>query len=194
MRSGDLTRPSLVPSCLRVYDPRSGRAPPKRDAIAGDETEPPDLKSRRTMTILTNPPQHGEPPHAGMSRAMRLKSRATGMRGSTKPLGEEQAGLERGDPEYAEIGEAVRQSKDKGEQPSLSADKTKVECDRSGCFLRLSRCSDRRDTDAVVEGKGVAEVCLAQLGRQLCGRHQRRACPRAMRSAVSPRIARELAN
>jgi hypothetical protein len=57
-----------------------------------------------------------------------------------------------------------------------------------------SRCSDRRDTDAVVEGKGVAEVCLAPLGRQLCGRHQRRACPPAMRSAARPRIARELAN
>jgi hypothetical protein len=44
------------------------------------------------------------------------------------------------------------------------------------------------DTDAVVEDKGVA-----QPGRRLCGRHQRHACPRAMRPAAHPRIARELA-
>ena len=47
---------------------------------------------------------------------MRLTPRATPMRGSTKPFGEEQARSERGDPEYAEICEAVRQAKDKREQ------------------------------------------------------------------------------
>jgi hypothetical protein len=51
-----------------------------------------------------------------------------------------------------------RQARDKGEQASLSADKTKVEWDRSGCFpgeeVLTFACSDRRDTDAVVEGKG----------------------------------------
>ena len=109
---------------------------------------------------------------------MRLKPLATPMRGSTKPFGEEPARLERGDHEYAEICEAVRQAKDKGEQASLSADKPTP----SGTLglrprkdVLTSRCCDRRDTDAVVKGKGVAEVCLAQLGRQLCGCHQRRA-------------------
>jgi hypothetical protein len=112
-------------------------------------------------------------------------------------FGEEHARLERADPEGAEICETVRRAKDKREQASLSADKTKP-----GGTLGLpsregrttSRCCDPRDTDAVVEGKGVAEVCLPPLGRQLCGRHKRRVRPRAMRSAARPRIARELAN
>ena len=60
---------------------------------------------------------------------MRLKPLATPMRWSTKPFGEEPARLERGDHEYAEICEAVRQAKDKGEQASLSADKANAEWD-----------------------------------------------------------------
>jgi hypothetical protein len=42
-------------------------------------------------------------------------------------LAEEQARLERGGPECAEICEAVREAKDKVQQASLSGDKTKAE-------------------------------------------------------------------
>ena len=115
---------------------------------------------------------------------MRLKPRATPDAWEHETFGEEQARLERGDPEYAEICEVVRQAKDKGEQASLSADKTKAEWDARVATQggrTTSRCSDRRDTDAVVEGKGVAEVCLAQLGRQLCRAPSETCCPRAMR-------------
>jgi hypothetical protein len=83
------------------------------------------------MTILINPPQHG---HRHAAR----RWYGSGHRDETvrhtdawehETFAEEQARWERGDPEYARICEAVRQAKKKGEQASLSADKTKAEWD-----------------------------------------------------------------
>jgi hypothetical protein len=83
------------------------------------------------MTILTNPPQH-------LDRHAATRWYRSGHTDETarhtdawehETFGEEQARWERRDPEYARICEAVRQAKEKDEQASLSADKTKGERD-----------------------------------------------------------------
>jgi hypothetical protein len=83
------------------------------------------------MTILKSPPQHGDR-HAA-ARWYKSGHAAETTRDTDawehETFGEDQARLERGDPEYARICEPVRQAKDKGEQASLSADKTKAQWD-----------------------------------------------------------------
>jgi hypothetical protein len=82
------------------------------------------------MTILTNPPQPGR---HGATRWYRSGHTDETARHTDawehETFEEEQARWERSDPEYARICEAVRQAKEKGEQASLSADKTKAEWD-----------------------------------------------------------------
>jgi hypothetical protein len=70
------------------------------------------------MTILTNPPQHGDRHAATRWYRSGHAAEATGDTDAWEheTLGEEQARLERGDPEYAEICETVRQAKDEREQ------------------------------------------------------------------------------
>jgi hypothetical protein len=83
------------------------------------------------MTILTNPQQPGDRPAA--QRWLRSGHADETTRDTDawehENFAEEQARWEREDPEYARVCEAVRQAMAKGEQASLSADKTKAEWD-----------------------------------------------------------------
>lgn len=83
------------------------------------------------MTILKSPPQHGDGHAATRWYKSGHTDETTGHTDAWEPetFGEEPARWERGDPEYAELCEAVGQAKDKGEQASLSADKTNARWD-----------------------------------------------------------------
>lgn len=83
------------------------------------------------MTILKSPPQHGDGHAATRWYKSGHTDETTGHTDAWEheTFGEEPARWERGDPEYAELCEAVGQAKEKGEQASLSADKTNARWD-----------------------------------------------------------------
>ncbi|MDQ6817555.1 MAG: hypothetical protein M3018_09165 [Actinomycetota bacterium] len=83
------------------------------------------------MTILQTPPQSGVKHAAkGWCKFGHADEpvRYTDAR-EHETFAEEQARLERSDPEYARICEAVREAEQMGEEASRRADETKAECD-----------------------------------------------------------------
>jgi hypothetical protein len=95
------------------------------------------------MTILKSPPQHGDGHAATRWYQSGHPDETTGDTDvwEHETFGEEQARLERGDPEYAQIGEAVPQAKEKGLQASLSADKPNARWDPRGACQRAADAS-----------------------------------------------------
>jgi hypothetical protein len=93
------------------------------DGHTGDETEPPDLKA-------TDDDDPDKPATAWRAVTRWYRSgQAAATTGDSDAW--EHETFERGDREYAAIREAS--DKDKGEQPSLSADKNESRMGRSGC-------------------------------------------------------------
>jgi hypothetical protein len=116
-----------VPSCLHVLRPALLSRTPRPDA---------NYRRRDRTARSQQPTDHDDPAKPATARRQTRRhtlvevGHAAETPGDTdawehETFREEHARLERGDPEDAEICETVRQAKDKREQASLSADKTK---------------------------------------------------------------------